>query len=135
MKSFFRMPNKKEKYILIGGDVFAIAVSLLLCFFAQIAARGRLDYFFAPITKLAIFPRINYDRKSSTNFCWLFRFIRVGICNGSCIAGLYEFELIFDRKPTLARFYFGVLAGVSCMYVISCMLLRTFSTWRYGECI
>lgn len=109
MKSFFQTPEKRKKYVLIAGDLFAIALSLFLCFFLQIVLRGRIAAFFEPIVRLPLFPRIVALINLSLIFIGIWLLFGVIYISIYYIIGLYEIEIIYNKKKTLINLCTAVI--------------------------
>lgn len=148
MKSFFRKPDKKEKYILMGGDYGAIAASLFLSFLLQISFRGNLGLFVQTIWHLPLFSRLI----AVFNLTFLFTIFSLvfGLVHVMTyyIAGLYEIELVFNRKKMFVRLTASVFFAMLITYVVThgfwreifvlriwgfhfCSLFLFLVVWRY----
>jgi len=118
MKSFFRTPEKKEKYGLIIGDIIIVAAILMGSFVFELALRGRLGNFFDPIARLSTFSKI----VATVNLVFLF-FCFLGLF---ClfyiplfyVGGLYEIELDFNKKRALVKTVTSLVFGCLLVFAV-----------------
>lgn len=112
MKSFFRTPEKRQRNILLAGDLTVVGLGLALTLFVQMSATGQLDAFVQPIARLPLFPKIIAVVNLSLIFLGLhllFGLIHLTVCH---VVGLYEVEVIFDRRRTVTKLGIGVAASI-----------------------
>jgi exopolysaccharide biosynthesis polyprenyl glycosylphosphotransferase len=111
MRSFFRTPAKKEKYILAVGDQMLIAAVLLLSFLIQIGFRGKLAVFLRPVLELDAFAKIVAFINLGIMFLGFGVFFGVIYLSAFYVFGLYDTELLFNRKVTLAKLGAAIILG------------------------
>ena len=124
MKSFFKTPEREEKYSIMIGDFVGISGILLICFVSQIAYRGQLERIYLIASHLALWPRI----VASVNLAVIFLGISLLFCILYIpilyIFGLYEFEWFFNKKQMFIKLSAGTLLGAILLFCFFKIFLR-----------
>lgn len=111
MKSFFKTPEKRQRNILMAGDLASVALGLLITFLLQTALQGNLRDALDPIVQLPLLPRVIAVVNLVLLFAglsllfWLF-YLGLGY-----LVGLYQIELVLRRKRMAARLLISLCCG------------------------
>ncbi len=128
MKSFFKTPERKQRQILMAGDLAVTAFALALTFLLQIIVLDRIEAFTGPVARLPLLPKII----AITNLCIMFTGVVLlfGLVYLSVfhVIGLYEIEVVFDRKRSVTKSLGGVGIGILLMAAILNLLSRSIFT-------
>jgi exopolysaccharide biosynthesis polyprenyl glycosylphosphotransferase len=139
MKSHLRTPERMEKYILAFGDQSLIAAVLLLCFLTQIELRGKLGVLLRPILELDVFAKIVAFANLGIMFLGFSGFFGMIYLTLFYIFGLYDTDLIFNRKVTLVKLGTAIVLGtILLLGFLNFLHKRLFFTevWvLFGVCL
>jgi|WetSurMetagenome_2_1015567.scaffolds.fasta_scaffold05227_5 exopolysaccharide biosynthesis polyprenyl glycosylphosphotransferase len=111
MRSFFKTPEKKEKYLLAAGDLVLLAVVLFCGFLIQLGIREKIASTLRPVLELETFPQIVAFVNLAALFLLFSAFFGFIYLMVFYVFGLYDTDLIFNRKTTLVKVGAGVLVG------------------------
>ncbi|MCF8069603.1 MAG: sugar transferase [Desulfobacterales bacterium] len=118
MKSFFRTPAKKKKYLLMVGDFIGIAFTFLLCFTVQIALRGKLASVVAPFESLSLLQTMLVCFNLLILFfclAGLFSVIHITIVY---VTGLYSIDARLNIKSVLLHLLGATLTSSFGFYLL-----------------
>ena len=111
MQSFFKTPEKRQRNILMAGDLASVACGLLLTFLLQVTLQGNLRDVLSPILQLSLLPRVIAVVNLFLLFTGLTLLLGLFYLGLGHLIGLYQVEPIFRRKRMAVKLLLSLCCG------------------------
>ena len=132
MKSFFKSPDKKKKYILICGDIFVLCLGLLISFSINFVERGEISTFIAAFPHLTLLSFILALINLSLLFFGVAALLSSTYAVTAYVVGAFDLDIVFNKKQNILNIVISVFISMLTnteitIFNIFCFLLNTMS--------
>ena len=126
MKSFFKSPDKKKKYILICGDIFVLCLGLLISFSINFIERGEISTFIAAFPHLTLLSFILALINLSLLFFGVAALLSSTYAVTAYVVGAFDLDIIFNKKQNILNIVISVFVSMLINYVVVHMIFDHF---------
>ncbi|MEW6521115.1 MAG: sugar transferase [Thermodesulfobacteriota bacterium] len=118
MKSFFKSPDKKKKYILICGDIFVLCLGLFASFSMNFMKSGGASTFITALPQLSLLSFILALVNISLLFLGVAALLSITYAVTAYVIGAFDINIVFNKKQNMLNIVFSVALGMLINFIV-----------------
>ncbi|MCK9296671.1 MAG: sugar transferase [Desulfobulbaceae bacterium] len=126
MKSFFKSPDKKKKYILICGDIFVLCLGLLAGFFINFMKSGGVSTFIEALPNLTLLPIILALVNISLLFLSVASLLSTIYAVTAYVVGAFDIDIVFNKKQNVINIALAVALSMLINFAVINVIFDQF---------
>jgi exopolysaccharide biosynthesis polyprenyl glycosylphosphotransferase len=134
MRSFFKSPDKKKKYLLILGDIFVVCLGLFISFLINFFKSGGVSTFIETLPRLSLLSFVLALINIFLLFFGVATLISFTYAVTAYVVGAFDINVVFNKKQNILNIIFSVIISMVINYLLINVLSSQFfdrSLWIF----